>query len=77
MPETDLQEFCSSLNGLTPGQVKLCEIYSDHMFVIGHGVRIAIKECQHQFKDSQWNCSYVSNNTVFAPVVAYRGMLFI
>ena len=69
-PEQNLAEFCSSFSGLTPGQVKLCELYSDHLSAVGKGAKIGIVECQHQFRSSQWNCSSVSNNTVFGTSVS-------
>ena len=56
--------------GLTPGQIKLCELYADHVSAIAKGARIGIVECQHQFKNTQWNCSTVSNQTVFGPSIS-------
>lgn len=49
--------------------MKLCELYSDHVSAIAKGARVGIVECQHQFKNSQWNCSTVSNETVFGPSI--------
>jgi wingless-type MMTV integration site family protein 5 len=67
--QTSLLDFCSSLSGLTPGQQKLCQLYTDHISAIAKGARIGIVECQHQFRYTQWNCSTVSNETVFGPSV--------
>jgi hypothetical protein len=69
----NLIEFCSQFSGLTPGQAKLCELYADHMAPVAKGARIGIVECQHQFKESQWNCSTISNNTVFGNGIAKVG----
>ena len=69
-PEPNLAEICASLDGLTPGQAKLCELYSDHVSAVSKGARIGIVECQHQFRHQQWNCSTVSNQTVFGPAVS-------
>jgi hypothetical protein len=71
--KTSLAEFCSSLTGLTAGQAKLCELYTDHVSAIAKGARIGIVECQHQFKQTQWNCSTVSNQTVFGPSISNIG----
>lgn len=65
LPDQNLAEFCSSLTGLTAGQIKLCELYSDHVSAVSKGARIGIVECQWQFRYQQWNCSTVSNDTVF------------
>ena len=67
-----LLEFCSSLAGLTAGQAKLCELYTDHMSAVGKGARIGIHECQYQFKNSQWNCSTTNDESVFGAAVAKR-----
>ena len=77
MPEQNLIEFCSSLVGLTPGQAKLCELYADHMVAVGKGAKIGIVECQYQFRNSQWNCSAVSNDTVFDSSVANTGKFYL
>ena len=74
-PEPNLAEFCSSLDGLTPGQAKLCELYTDHMSAVSKGARIGIVECQHQFKQQQWNCSTMSNQTVYGPTIADMGKM--
>lgn len=68
-PDTSLFEFCADLSGLTPGQKKLCELYTDHMSPVAKGAKIGIHECQHQFQNSQWNCSTVNNSTVFGVAV--------
>jgi len=54
---------------LTAGQQKLCQLYSDHMLPVAKGARIGIVECQWQFRYHQWNCSTVSNQTVFGTSV--------
>ena len=72
-PEPNLAELCASLDGLTPGQAKLCELYTDHMSAVSKGARIGIVECQHQFKQQQWNCSTLSNQTVFGPSISDMG----
>ena len=40
------------------------------MVAVGKGAKIGIVECQYQFRNSQWNCSAVSNNTVFDSSIA-------
>ena len=67
--EQNLADFCTNLSGLTPGQAKLCELYSDHVTAVAKGARIGIMECQWQFRFNQWNCSTISNATVFGSSV--------
>ena len=66
MPEHNLADFCASaLPGLSAGQLKLCQLYADHMSAVSKGARIGMVECQWQFRYQQWNCSIVNNQTVF------------
>ena len=70
LPEQNLLDFCTSMNGyLTAGQTKLCQLYSDHMTAVSKGAKIGIVECQWQFRYHQWNCSTISNQTVFGTAV--------
>lgn len=62
-------EMCNNVSGLTAGQIRICHLYKDHMIAVAIGARMAILECQHQFKYRRWNCSTVSDGTVFGPVV--------
>lgn len=65
----NLQDFCKNFKGLTQGQTKLCELYTDHVTAISKGARIAIMECQWQFRFNQWNCSTISNSTVYGSII--------
>lgn len=60
--------LCGKLPGLSAGQVRLCQLYGDHITPVAHGARQAVKECQHQFRHRRWNCTTVEDNTVFGPV---------
>ena len=67
---TSALSVCSQVAGLTPGQVKFCQIYSDHMRSVSQGAELGIKECQWQFLWRRWNCSTVSNDhSVFGPAI--------
>jgi len=65
---------CLRAGGLSPRQTKFCQLYPDHMASVGRGARVAITECQWQFRHRRWNCSTVNDNSVFGPVID-RGML--
>ncbi|XP_033115266.1 protein Wnt-5b-like [Anneissia japonica] len=63
------QQMCTQLPGLSPGQRKLCNLYSDHMGPIGEGAKVGIEECQYQFRDQRWNCSTSDQESVFGRVM--------
>jgi len=60
---------CLRTGGLSPRQTKFCQLYPDHMASVGRGARMAIAECQWQFRNRRWNCSTVNDNSVFGPVI--------
>src|SRR5205085_182385 len=55
--------------GLSKGQQQLCQLYKDHMALVGRGAKESISECQYQFRTSRWNCSTVDDNSVFGPIL--------
>ncbi|KAK7496186.1 hypothetical protein BaRGS_00012596 [Batillaria attramentaria] len=61
--------MCTQLKGLSPGQIKFCQLYHDHMPSIGRGAQMGIGECQWQFRFRRWNCSTVDDSSVFGPVL--------
>ncbi|XP_046493395.1 protein Wnt-5b [Neodiprion pinetum] len=77
--EVGASPLCANLNGLSPGQGRLCQLYQDHMAGVARGARAGIAECQHQFRDRRWNCSTVEDGTVFGPVlgIASRETAFV
>lgn len=60
---------CMAVAGLSPGQLKFCHLYPDHMPSVSRGAQLAIKECQWQFRGRRWNCSTVADSSVFGPAV--------
>ncbi|ESO85170.1 hypothetical protein LOTGIDRAFT_130786, partial [Lottia gigantea] len=63
------QPMCTELQGLSPGQIRFCRVYHDHMPSIGRGAQLGIHECQYQFRNRRWNCSTVDDSSVFGPVL--------
>ncbi|KAK3101682.1 hypothetical protein FSP39_005431 [Pinctada imbricata] len=62
--------LCTQLKGLSPGQIGLCQRYTDHMPSVGRGAQIGIHECQFQFQSRRWNCSIIEgDSSVFGPVL--------
>ncbi|XP_022249784.1 protein Wnt-2b-like [Limulus polyphemus] len=49
--------MCSSIPGFVQKQRRLCQKHPDVMASISRGVRVGVKECQHQFQNHRWNCS--------------------
>jgi hypothetical protein len=72
-PNTNLADYCSTFSGLTSGQIKLCQLYSDHLSAISKGARVGIVECQWQFRSNQWNCSSSSNQSIFGSSIETYG----
>uniref|UniRef100_A0A914ZGS4 Protein Wnt n=1 Tax=Parascaris univalens TaxID=6257 RepID=A0A914ZGS4_PARUN len=60
--------MCLHLQGLSPGQARICELFRDHMPAVGAGAKAAIAECQHQFKNERWNCSTPYGSGYVGPV---------
>lgn len=58
---------CSSLDGLSAGQQRMCRLFDDHMPFVGLGAREALIECQWQFRQRRWNCS-THGNGIMGPV---------
>ncbi|XP_065058337.1 protein Wnt-5a-like [Rhopilema esculentum] len=54
--------ICSARRGLSQRQVKLCNEYRNHMQFIVDGTKMALDECQRQFKDRRWNCTFPLNH---------------
>ncbi|KAI6206747.1 hypothetical protein M3Y94_00947800 [Aphelenchoides besseyi] len=59
---------CLELQGLSPGQARICELFKDHMPAVGNGAREAIRECEHQFRSNRWNCSTPPETGLIGPV---------
>ena len=65
--------MCTKVDGLSSGQIKLCQLYQDHMSSVSRGAQLGIRECQWQFQNRRWNCSVVEKDaSVFGPVLEIR-----
>lgn len=62
------REVCKSY-GLTKRQVHICRENVQHMISVQLGARMAIHECQHQFRHRRWNCTYIDAVNVFGNVL--------
>jgi len=62
--------ICGQLEGLSAGQRRMCQLYSDHMASVASGVRIGIAECQYQLHGRRWNCSTTNDSSVFGPLLS-------
>lgn len=49
--------LCDNIPNLSGSQRRLCQEYSDIMVNFGEGVKLAVEECQEQFRNNRWNCS--------------------
>uniref|UniRef100_A0A0K8TFX1 Protein Wnt n=1 Tax=Lygus hesperus TaxID=30085 RepID=A0A0K8TFX1_LYGHE len=59
---------CKSAKGFSVGQVRLCQVYNDHMEGVSAGAGAGLLECKHQFNNRRWNCSTVEDSSVFGPL---------
>jgi len=64
------EPICVQLEGLSAGQRRMCQLYSDHMASVARGVRMGIAECQYQLHDRRWNCSTTNDSSVFGPILS-------
>lgn len=61
--QSDLSDAMNpSLQPLTKKQRKLVEKNPGSLIAIAQGARLAIKECQYQFRGRQWNCPVKDSN---------------
>lgn len=62
---------CLELKGLSPGQAQICELFKDHMPAVGKGAKIAIDECEYQFRHQRWNCTTPQGADLIGPIHKY------
>ncbi|KAL4645989.1 protein Wnt-4a-like [Arapaima gigas] len=62
-------ESCERLKGLVPRQVQVCKRHVEMMDGVRRGARLAVDECQHQFRNRRWNCSVLDTQPIFGKVV--------
>ncbi|XP_017773550.1 PREDICTED: protein Wnt-5b-like isoform X2 [Nicrophorus vespilloides] len=60
---------CQNLPGLSVGQSRLCQLYTDHMTPVSVGAKQALLECRHQFQHRRWNCSLLDDVNVLGPAI--------
>ena len=66
---------CESLTGLVKRQKRLCQRNVELMDSVQTGAKMAIEECQVQFKNRRWNCSTANSNRLFGKVILRQGNL--
>ena len=52
---------CSDIIGYLKEQKQICQKYPLLMEVVVQGAEVGLKECQHQFATSKWNCSHIDH----------------
>ncbi|CAF4014732.1 unnamed protein product, partial [Rotaria sp. Silwood1] len=63
------KQFCSSLTFLTFEQRSYCQINPKIFSIINYSLRIAIDECQYQFRNQRWNCSLFNQPKIFEKLI--------
>ena len=64
-PQTIQEPFCSSLSFLTAEQRTYCQNNPKIFSIITRSLRLAIEECQYQFRNQRWNCSIFNQSDIF------------
>jgi len=49
---------------LSQNQMRICQLYPDHMASVNAGVQLATEECQYQLEWRRWNCSASHNSSL-------------
>uniref|UniRef100_A0A915IB47 Protein Wnt n=1 Tax=Romanomermis culicivorax TaxID=13658 RepID=A0A915IB47_ROMCU len=63
------RDTCSSLKTLTRKQMRICRQNVEHMENVHAGAKLAIYECQYQFRNRPWNCTVLPRDTIFGKVL--------
>lgn len=50
--------ICNGILGLYPRQRNICREKPESIVTIWEGIQKGVRECQYQFKNSRWNCTY-------------------
>ena len=49
---------------LSQNQLRVCQLYPDHMASVNAGVQLATEQCQYQMEWRRWNCSVKPNSSL-------------
>ncbi|XP_069702535.1 protein Wnt-4-like [Periplaneta americana] len=67
------KENCERLRFLEERQRELCALSQNVLRSLRLGTELAIRECQHQFQMSRWNCSTFENSSsIFGGVLSVK-----
>jgi len=49
---------------LSQNQLRVCQLYPDHMASVNAGVQLATEQCRYQMQWRRWNCSMEPNTSL-------------
>ncbi|XP_077988445.1 protein Wnt-4-like [Glandiceps talaboti] len=61
----ELEYYCNSLTWLGERQHELCRVHPDIIPNTEIGAKLALGECQHQFRQQRWNCPVQNATDIF------------
>ncbi len=70
--DMEVHKYCSNLKRsalISPMQQKFCLKSVKLMDIVAKGAKLAINECQHQFKYMRWNCTTYNQPHVFGRII--------
>ncbi|XP_042201913.1 protein Wnt-5a-like [Callorhinchus milii] len=65
---SEYQLLCIMAPGLSPEQRRICRQHPIHVPHVAEGARLALAECQHQFRAKRWNCTTPGAEDALDPI---------
>ncbi|ELT95359.1 hypothetical protein CAPTEDRAFT_110385, partial [Capitella teleta] len=74
-PALDTSSVCRTIPDLTGPQYALCLKHPDVMEVAVQGLKMAMEECQFQFREHRWNCTSMTkkHNSPYGNRLLHKG----
>lgn len=57
LPAMDSNDICQKSRRTAGNQAALCQSQPEVLYAVARGTSLGVRECQHQFRNHQWNCT--------------------